>query len=113
MEAQSAWIADFDDASTFLDLMRSKTGQQNYADYSNPAYDALLDRAEREPDVGRRASLLAKAEQMMLDDAPVAPLYFTVSRNLVSPKLTGWTGNALDIHRARYLCVTRAGARGP
>jgi oligopeptide transport system substrate-binding protein len=102
-----SWIADYDDASTFLDLMRSKTGQQNYADYANPAYDALVQAAENEPDVGRRAADLAKAEQLMLDDAPVAPLYFMVSRNLVSPAVNGWTGNALDIHRAKYLCLNR------
>ena len=46
-----------------------------------------------------------EAEQTLLDDAPVAPLYFTVSRNLVNPRITGWTGNLLDFHRARYLCM--------
>lgn len=99
-----SWIADYDDASNFLDLMRSTTGRQNYADYANRTYDALLDQAEQERDASRRAALLARAEQLMLDDAPVAPLYFTVSRNLVAPDVSGWTGNVLDIHRARYLC---------
>ncbi len=91
---------------TFLELMQSKTGAQNYGDYNNPAYDALLERADHEPDGGKRAAILVQAEQTMLDDVAVAPVYFTVSRNLVSPRITGWTGNLLDTHRARYLCVT-------
>ncbi len=103
--AFAGWVADFDDPMTFLGLMRSDTGQQNYGDYRNRAYDALLDAANREPDVARRADELARAEAMMLQDAPVAPVYFSVSRNLVNPRITGWVDNLPDIHRARYLCV--------
>ncbi|MGZ6014814.1 MAG: peptide ABC transporter substrate-binding protein, partial [Phenylobacterium sp.] len=102
----ASWIADYNDPMTFLYLLQSGTGQQNYGDYSNPAYDALLAQADQEPDPGRRAEELSRAEQIMLDDAANAPLYFLVSRNLVSPAITGWRDNISDIHRARYLCVT-------
>jgi len=40
----------------------------------------------------------------LLDDAAIAPLYFLVSRNLVSPRLSGWTDNIASQHRVRYLC---------
>ena len=53
------WIADYDDPMTYLALMRSDTGAQNYGDYKNPAYDALLDKADNEPDAARRAADLA------------------------------------------------------
>ena len=106
-----AWIGDFDDPMTFLNLMQSKTGPQNYGDYANPAYDALLAQADHEPDLARRADDLLHAEQLMLDDVAVAPIYFLVSRNLVNPKITGWTDNLLDIHRARYLCAPAAPGR--
>ena len=101
----ASWLADYDDPMTFLYLMQSRTGQQNYGDYESPAYDALIQAADHEPDEARRADLLARAETIMLADAPVAPLYFTVSRNLVSPRLSGWVDNPIDAHRARYLCV--------
>ena len=45
-----SWIADYNDPMTFLDLMKSDTGQQNYGDYKSPAYDALLGKADNEPD---------------------------------------------------------------
>ena len=42
-----SWIADYDDPMTFLYLMQSKTGQQNYGDYASPAYDSLIAAARR------------------------------------------------------------------
>jgi oligopeptide transport system substrate-binding protein len=105
-----AWIADYSDPLTYLTLMKSDTGAQNYGGYANPRYDALLDQANHEPDGARRAAILAQAEQIMLDDAYVAPLYVGVNLNLVSPRVTGWIDNAVDIHPARYLCVRQATA---
>ena len=103
------WIADYNDPKTFLDLLKTGTGAQNYGDYSNQAYDRLLDQADQEPDEKRRAHLMAQAEQIMIDDVAVIPLWFAVNRNLVSPRVTGWVDNAGDVHRARYLCLNDAG----
>jgi oligopeptide transport system substrate-binding protein len=104
------WFADFNDPLTFLDLFRSDTGQQNYTSYSNPRFDALLDQAEREADGARRAGILAEAEQLMLDEEGTIPLYRYVSRALISPRITGWTDNVENFHRARWMCVKPAGA---
>jgi len=103
--ADAAWIADYNDPMSFLYLMQSTTGAQNYGDYKSPAYDALLARADAEPDAKRRADVLAEAEHSMLEDAPVAPIYFYVNKNLVTPKVTGWVDNLVDHHRLRYLCM--------
>jgi oligopeptide transport system substrate-binding protein len=103
-----SWYADFNDPVTFLALLQSQTGAQNYGDYKNPAYDALLAAADNEPDVHRRADLLAKAEQMILDDEALIPVYFVVNRALVNPKITGWVDNESNFHRGRWLCVKRA-----
>jgi oligopeptide transport system substrate-binding protein len=111
--ADASWLADYDDPMSFLYLQQSTTGLQNYGDYDNPAYDALLARADNEPDAGRRAAYLAQAERIMLNDAPVAPLYFYVNKNLVRPDLDGWVDNLVDHHRSRYLCPRSAIARRP
>jgi oligopeptide transport system substrate-binding protein len=102
-----AWYADFNDPITFLGLLKSDTGAQNYGDYKNPAYDALLAAADHEPDAAKRAVILGRAEQQMLDDEGMAPVFFSVSRSLVNPKITGWVDNPLNYHRARWLCVKR------
>lgn len=108
--ADAAWIADYNDPTSFLDLQRSFYGPQNYGDYANPAYDALMARADQEPDPVKRAAFIARAEHLMLEDAPVAPTYFYVNKNLVSPRVTGWVDNLLDHHRTRWLCVKPDGS---
>jgi oligopeptide transport system substrate-binding protein len=88
--------------------MLSGTGAQNYGDYRNPQYDALMARADHEKDLKVRAHVMREAEQLMLDDGTVAPIYFGVSRNLVNPKISGWVDNAEDFHRIRWMCVKGA-----
>ncbi|HEX3701264.1 MAG TPA: peptide ABC transporter substrate-binding protein [Phenylobacterium sp.] len=104
-----SWIADFNDPMTFLGLLKSDTGAQNYGDYKNPAYDALLEAADRQADAGKRGAILARAEQLMLDDEALAPLYFNVTRALVNPRVTGWVDNAENFHPTRWMCVRRSG----
>jgi oligopeptide transport system substrate-binding protein len=107
------WIADYDDATSFLQLEQSQTGAQNYGDYDNPAFDALLAKADNDPDVKARAGELARAEQIMIDDVAVAPVGFLVNKNLVSPQITGWVDNLTDFHRTRYLCFKGHSASAP
>jgi oligopeptide transport system substrate-binding protein len=104
------WIADYNDPMTYLTLMKSDTGAQNYGDYKNAAYDALLDKADNEPNAATRTQYLARAEQMVLDDADVIPLLVGDNLNLVNPHITGWVDNDSDIHPIRYLCRNDAPA---
>ena len=101
----AGWIADYNDAMSFLYLEQSSTGTMNYAGYDNPAYDALLDQANHESNLARRAIDLERAEQIMLSAAPVAPVVFAVNTSLVNPRITGWVDNIIGQHRTRYLCV--------
>ena len=57
----------------------------------------LLKRAQDTADAGRRAALLENAEQVMLADQPVIPLYFYLAKHLVSPKIDGWQGNEMNV----------------
>ena len=100
-----SWYADFNDPMTFLGLMKSNVGAQNYGDYSNRTYDALLSQADQEPNAVRRGQILARAEQIMLDDEAIMPLFFTVARALVNPKVIGWVDNSENWHRSRWLCL--------
>lgn len=106
--ADAAWVADYNDPMSFLYLMNSTTGAQNYGDYNSPAFDALLKKADNEPDAKVRARYLAEAEQVMMNDAIVAPVFFYVNKNLVSPRVTGWIANLGDIHPTQYLCLKGA-----
>jgi oligopeptide transport system substrate-binding protein len=96
------WVADYNDAKSYLYLHETRTGPQNYSGFSNPEYDALMVAASREPDVTKRADILQQAEQLMLDEAAICPLVFGTSRNLVNPLLEGYEDNLEDIHRIRW-----------
>ncbi len=101
--ADAGWVSE--EEMIFLDLQRSDTGGQNYGQYDNPAYDAELDAANREPDLAKRGAHMERAEQILLDDAPVTPIFFLASHNLVNPRITGWLPNPPDTHEARWLCT--------
>lgn len=102
--ADGAWVADYNDPFNYLYLLDSDTGQQNYSNYSSPEYDNLLTQANATADLAARAELLIRAEQIMLDDAPITTMWFQVTQNLVDPTLTGWSDNPEDVHRSRWLC---------
>lgn len=100
----AAWIADYNDAQNFLFLLESKTGVMNYGNYNNPEYDRLINESNNERDMAKRSEIMRQAEQMMLDDMPIIPMWFAVTKNLVDPTLTGYKDNPEDIHRSRYMC---------
>ncbi len=100
----AGWIADYNDAQNFLYLLLTKTKQMNYGRYSNPEFDALVDQSNHELDMQKRAAIMRHAEQVMLDDMPIIPMWYLVNKALVNPRVTGWEDNIVDIHRSRYLC---------
>ncbi len=102
--SDAGWVADFDDPFNYLFLLESSTGQQNYGDYANPEYDALLSASSLELDLEKRAEILAQAETIMLEESAIAPMWYQVTKNLVDPKLTGWVDNPQEKNRSRYLC---------
>lgn len=72
--ARHGWIADYNDPTTFLEMFTSKSGQ-NDAGYSNPAYDDLLAQAVKESDPKKRDELLHAAEDIIMSDMPIVPLF--------------------------------------
>ena len=59
--ARAGWLGDYSDPQNFLMLLKGDNVGLNYSRYANPAYDALLSRAEAERDLGQRAKILAEA----------------------------------------------------
>ena len=100
--ARAGWIADFKDPVTFLNLGHTGDGN-NYADYSNKDYDALLDKASVEPDPAKRMALLADAEAIYMKDIGILPLLYYGNHNVVSPKLHGFVDNVMDKHPSRFV----------
>ncbi|GAC1302130.1 MAG: peptide ABC transporter substrate-binding protein [Steroidobacteraceae bacterium] len=104
---RASWLADYDDAYSFLQVLQSGFGI-NLPRYSSAAYDVLLDRAANEGDPQRRRALLQAAERVMLDDQPLIPLYFYVAKHLVSARVTGWRDDAMNVVYSKQLAKDRA-----
>ncbi len=106
--ASGVWVGDFDDPSTFLDLLRTGQGDNwgnNYARYSNPRFDDLLDKANQTLDLKTRGELLRQAEQIALDDVAVSPSQFVVTQDIVEPYVKGWIPNVRDFNKSRWLWI--------
>jgi ABC-type oligopeptide transport system substrate-binding subunit len=103
----SGWIADYNDARDFLFEWQTSTKEQNYARFSNPDYDRLMDAASAMGDQSKRAELLAQAEQVLLREMPVLPIYFGVAKNLVSTRVKGWEDNLLNITYVKNLSLEK------
>ena len=104
---RSSWTGDYDDPHTFLSVLG--TGYSaNMPAYSNEQYDSLMQRAADETDPERRRLYLEEAERVMLADHPAIPIYFYVSKHLVSPEVEGWGDNVLDYHYSRHLSFKAA-----
>jgi len=86
--ALGGWAADYLDPMTFLDLFMTGGGNQ-YAGYANQAYDHLVQTAKQTNDQKLRLQNLAAAEKMLLNDAPIAPLYFATINWMDKPNFKG------------------------
>jgi oligopeptide transport system substrate-binding protein len=86
--ARLGWEADYDDPSSFLEIFSTGDSQNDPA-YSSTRFNDLLGRARVEPHSDQRAMLFREAEQVLLNDYPIIPIYFSRGRRLVKPYLGG------------------------
>jgi oligopeptide transport system substrate-binding protein len=96
------WIADYPDAYSFLETLRTGNGN-NWTGWGSRAFDDLLDEAERSTDPARRLGLLRRAEELMLAEAPVAPLLFGARTYLAHPAVRHLEPSPLGLQRYHLL----------
>jgi oligopeptide transport system substrate-binding protein len=80
-------------------------GGDNWGQYSNPAFDALLAREQHDPNLESRGHTLAEAEALLLKDHAVLPLFFWANPDLTRPYVKGWQSNHMNYHRSRWLSI--------
>ena len=95
--SRRGWIGDYADPSTFLDMMVTG-GEQNNTGWSNAEYDRLIAAAARETDPVKRMDIFRQSERILMDELPILPIYFYVSKNMVQPYVRGFYNNIQDVH---------------
>jgi oligopeptide transport system substrate-binding protein len=96
--SRSRWVGDYNDPTTYLDMFVTG-GANNQTGWSHPEYDRLIAEAGRATDQTARFELLQKAEALLLDEAPIAPIFFGARTFLIHPSVKGWVPSLLGIHR--------------
>lgn len=106
---RAAWIGDYLDATTFLDMWR--TGDSNnYTGWSNADYDRILREAALEPTKETRRERLLEAERLLLDELPIIPVYWYTRAGLKHPDLKNWNPLLMDNRPFKFLDVISANA---
>ena len=101
--ARSAWIGDYMDPNTFLDMFVTGGGN-NRTGWSSKRYDKLIKAAAGEPDTAKRLALFRKAEDLLVNrELPIMPVYFYSNLSLRSPSVKGFYGNPRDLHPCKYI----------
>ena len=104
MVSRAGWIADYNDPNTFLDMFVTGGGN-NHAGYANKAYDDLIEAAKKERNTKKRFAIFQKAEDILLEDVPVLPIYIYARNYLLSKDVQGWYPNIEDIHPLKYISI--------
>jgi len=99
---RGSWIADYPDAENYLSVFYSKNpAPPNYTRYKNPAFDAAFEKAITETNDSMRYQLYRQADQIMMNDATVVPLWYDEVVHLVQPRVKGFKPNALNLLELR------------
>ncbi|UEG49358.1 ABC transporter substrate-binding protein [Ferruginibacter lapsinanis] len=99
---RGSWIADYPDAENFLSLFYSKNpAPPNYTRYKNPTYDALYERAIAEKNDSIRYALYQQMDKIIINDAPVVPLWYDMVIHLVQPNIEQFYPNSINLLELR------------
>ena len=101
-----AWIADYDDAATFLNNFRTGDSE-NTSQYSNPAYDEALRNAAKASDTTARGKFYQQAEDLLGQDVPAIPVYHYVRTHLVKPWVGGFTPDKLGYYYSKDMYIKK------
>jgi peptide/nickel transport system substrate-binding protein len=97
---RKSWNADYPDAENFLSLFYSKNWSPkgfNYTHYQNPQFDILYEKSQSELNDSIRYDYYRQMDQLLIDNAPVVPLYYDQVVRLVQNNIEGLTSNSMNM----------------
>ena len=100
---RGSWIADYPDAENFLSVFYSENpAPPTYTRYHNPVFDQLYRKSLSEDNDSLRYAIYHEMDQMVINDAPVVPLWYDQVIHLVNPEVTGFESNGLNLLELRH-----------
>lgn len=99
---RGSWIADYPDAENFLSVFYGKNpAPPNYTRFKNPKYDHLYEAALSEKNDSLRYKIYQQADQLMIKEAPIVPLWYDMVIHLVQPYVKNFPANSLNLLELR------------
>ena len=97
---RKSWVCDYPDEENFLSLFYSKNWSPkgfNYTHFSNPQFDILYEKSQSELNDSIRYGYYQQMDQLLIDNAPVVPMYYDQVVRLVQNNISGLTSNAMNL----------------
>ena len=94
------WVGDYADAQNFLSVFYSKNfspNGPNYVHFKNTTFDELYEYALTETDDENRFAIYQKMDSIIVEEAPVVPLFYDEMIRLVQPGVENLTPNAMNL----------------
>lgn len=99
---RGSWIGDYPDAENFLNVFYGKNpAPPNYTRYENPEFDRLFEKALQAPDIPAQNAMYQRLDQIVMNDAPVVPLWYDMVIHLVNPRVSNFDPNSLNLLELR------------
>ncbi|MDF2449389.1 MAG: ABC-type dipeptide transport system, periplasmic component [Bacteroidota bacterium] len=97
---KKSWVGDYADEENFMSLFYSKNFApvgSNYTHYKNPEFDVLFEKVIKEQNREVKNALYQQMDQMLIDDAPIVPLYYDQVIRLVNKNIKDFTTNPMNL----------------
>jgi peptide/nickel transport system substrate-binding protein len=97
---RASWIADYPDAENYLSLFYSKNfapNGPNYTHFANAQFDALYEKAFLETDDAKRFELYQQMDQIIIEEAPIIPLFYDKVARFTRKNVEGLGINPLNL----------------
>jgi len=105
--ARNGWIADYNDATTFLALVKCDSDQNNNFNCNREA-ETLIQQGAQQADPAKRSALFTKATELVMADYPIIPLLQYSLPRLVKSYVGGYsTENVMDRFRSKDLYIIK------
>lgn len=103
---RASWIADYPDAENYLGVFYGKNpAPPNYTRFKNAAYDALYEKAMAEKNDTMRYHLYQQMDQLIMDNAPVVPLWYDMAIHLVHTNIINFEPTGLNLLELRRVDI--------
>lgn len=104
---RGSWMADYPDAENYMAMFYSRNpAPPNYTRYKNPAFDNLYERALMTTDDTVRYELYRQMDQLVINDAPIVPLFYDMVIHLVNNNISDMHANALNLLELKTVSIT-------